>query len=757
MKMTKLFKILGLITLSTILAISSGVGVFFLLKSRETDTGFSLPNGLTEDISEAKLFQNRILRDSYLTGNEIHYQYDGYTFTSENDLNEYIFNKGDVQSYVTAVDPGKAIIDYNALKLDSEKVFNTNINNFTQVYRDKYGNTQLNLDDALSTYVRDSDIVIKYGYGDNRWYLTEAEAKKAVKRDLKVQKSLYYWLNGRYYNAFNLKDIEELVRQMEDGYNVELTNTLLGGTTEKVINRFGRKANINDLLKADFKQDFINNYWESLADFDGISKMRLRATNHADITVKGHYWASESKWHSVNLTFANPYKSFSEMKRDFTDESKWRKFGNDGEDESLKGYTRFFDLIINGKVEHAEVRLSHEREYLRTDVEEIGDKISGIRVFGYKRFKFSDLEYSDESTGTITLFKDKERTEKYKTIGPKKGIFEAILTNDEMSDFYSQWFDYYSNNVITNFGNKANEKLKWFDLINNYYVTNDTKDFLAGKIYKDKLYAINPGNGYGNSIIESYKEWLVRKEDIIEQAKIDLEFVKKNPKSDFAKNFDEDKPYYVDGIYVSLIDLNNHLSLKGNIETRIMYSASDEDHPSDQTGRFLANTEQQAIELLRLFSNSDNSIKIKHSIEIDGKEHIIDPDNLEYSKRNIKSQITIESKFIHNKEADKLRKNQRLSWDALLSSGTYTVYATPHPYLNEKMFFLTREAALDAVKSVLNVDKNLKTFEIRYFVYNFLTKEGEILPIRYSENQIEEIADSIYKKEKGNKIEWENY
>jgi hypothetical protein len=92
-----------------------------------------------------------------------------------------------------------------------------------------------------------------------------------------------------------------------------------------------------------------------------------------------------------------------------------------------------------------------------------------------------------------------------------------------------------------------------------------------------------------------------------------------------------------------------------------MYSFADEEHVSDPTGKFLAPTERQAKELKLLFD--DNYLKTSSYITINGKDFEIDLDenNKELSKKQIKSEVKIESKFIHKNEADLIKKGKRQS------------------------------------------------------------------------------------------------
>jgi hypothetical protein len=68
-----------------------------------------------------------------------------------------------------------------------------------------------------------------------------------------------------------------------------------------------------------------------------------------------------------------------------------------------------------------------------------------LPVYGYKSFEFSDLNYSDNSSTEINLFKDKEKTimlpvesglNSIKNQTIDSHIYEPMLTNDQMTKFY---------------------------------------------------------------------------------------------------------------------------------------------------------------------------------------------------------------------------------------------------------------------------------------------------------------------------------
>jgi flagellar basal body-associated protein FliL len=110
MKKKKVFKTIGLILLSGTLVLVSTSTIFLTLKpnSKQEINNFPIEKNVAPE-----LYQERILNNSYLTSTEKKYFYDGITFSSENDLNEYIYTKGNVQSHVTSVDPIKIVTDYN--------------------------------------------------------------------------------------------------------------------------------------------------------------------------------------------------------------------------------------------------------------------------------------------------------------------------------------------------------------------------------------------------------------------------------------------------------------------------------------------------------------------------------------------------------------------------------------------------------------------------------------------------------------------
>lgn len=70
---------------------------------------------------------------------------------------------------------------------------------------------------------------------------------------MKINKSLYYVFNNQYYNAFNDKDINNLLSNMDNGYHVNINKNLNGNNRTNPIRRNGNGKIIYDLLKNDLR------------------------------------------------------------------------------------------------------------------------------------------------------------------------------------------------------------------------------------------------------------------------------------------------------------------------------------------------------------------------------------------------------------------------------------------------------------------------------------------------------------------------
>lgn len=276
-------------------------GVYYTTVAVRNDYAIS-PEVLRQDI-----LANRVY------GGQVNYsEYDGQTFHSDEALNEYLLKNNKVTSVLTSSNPNKIIKNYEHMTLDDKKIYDADLHNFQQLYRDAFGNVAYSRQDALNTYTNEGLVKAQYSYDGFYWFDTPEEAKINEKYKMKFNKSLYYIYNNQYYNAFNDQDINALVSLMEEGYYANINQSLLGKPLVKPIVEQGNSKLIYDLLKKDLRKDFNGDYYNSVAKTETKYRLAIAATGTNRVTVQysdlnGRYLAGEDYYPgtSTTLEFTN--------------------------------------------------------------------------------------------------------------------------------------------------------------------------------------------------------------------------------------------------------------------------------------------------------------------------------------------------------------------------------------------------------------------------------------------------------------------
>ncbi|WP_425379626.1 hypothetical protein [Spiroplasma endosymbiont of Stenodema calcarata] len=236
---------------------------------------------ISREVLRKDILANRIY------GGKVNYsEYDGHTFYSEEALNEHLLKNNKVTSVVTSSNPNKIIKNYEYMTLDDKKIYDADLNNFPQLYRDAFGNVAYTQEKALQTYTNEGLVKPQYSYDGFYWFDTPEEAKINEKYKMQINKSLYYIYNNEYYNAFNTQDINALISLMDEGYYANLNQSLLGKTLLNPIVQVGDSKLIYVLLKKDFRKDFNGDYYKTITKTETKYRLAISPTGSNRLTVE---------------------------------------------------------------------------------------------------------------------------------------------------------------------------------------------------------------------------------------------------------------------------------------------------------------------------------------------------------------------------------------------------------------------------------------------------------------------------------------
>jgi len=734
--MKKIFKYTLIGSASIGLAIATAVPLA-LINIPKTDDGFI---NLSPELSVLK---NKIVNGSSTTGSEKYYRYDNLIFNSNESLKNYVYNKGDLQSYMTSTNPASIKKDHNIL--DPDKIESLDIKNFRKVYKNANNHVVKTEQEALNSYINPLNLIDEYSYDGEEWYRDSNLARINAKQKKEINKSLYYYFDNQYYNAFNIDDINSLLLKMENGYFAHYDKTLDGSPSAESKPIFGNRLLFHNQNQRELIKDFQTSFYNEVVEFKGDSILTLKFGDKIIASIDGRILGS-----SFDLKFSKQYPSADAMRLDFLDPTKWEYEEEEWKTtEDKKIVTKKVKTIAKRKIE-----VPHETGFkvqtitiknIKTDTNTKGDIVRyPINLYGNEHI----TEFNGKkSKGILTLYANPDKKEILRqTLEPVQG-FDNSLTNDLAREWFDVWYMNYFNNVMTDFGNEGmNSVPNWDNYKYGDFIENKSPYLKLGKIYKDKLYRANGNRGNQLSLINSYFEWQEMKPRILasgdaENDEYQLSTVKNVPGA----------------LTVSRDDLDNFLWLQ-DFDARIMYSVSSKKHASDRKGILLANTEVQAKELHALFS--DKSLKTRYRV-IDKAGNELEPyygSEKEVIKQ-IHEKIKLTAKYVSIKELNSFPEGKEIEWSSLQKRGQYTIYSIPNPnktsQKNARIWYETKEAAYEALTVNLKVDSNLETLLNNYYIYNYVTKKGVTLPIRYKEEDLDDVVEKIleYEKEVGNKYE----
>lgn len=662
-------------------------------------------------------------------GGQINYhEYDGQTFHSDEALNEYLLKNNKVTTVLTSSNPNQIIKNYEHMTLDSKKIYDVDLNNFQQLYRDAFGNVAYSRQDALNTYTNAGLVKAQYSYDGFYWFDTPEEAKINEKYKMKINKSLYYIYNNQYYNAFNDQDINTLVSLMEEGYYTNLNQSLLGKPLVNPIIHQGNSKLIYDLLKKDLQKDFNGDYYNAVTKTETKYQLALAATGTNRITAQ--YYDQNNK-----LIKAIDYNAGSSLTIELTGlnvksgQELIDYFKNDTWNEEWEGppsigrYYKTRDFTGSYKGQNVKIRLN---------------LVPRWSYGGGKTQAPSINEYNiiDQSVGKIKLYANPQQNHAQflDVTHEKKGVFSnSNITTTEKNQFYDIWYDHYFNSFLTNFGSNNNRQVTYHDIKNGNYITNPIFNNTKGKgfIYKDKAYDVNNSKGYSQSLIRSYLNWMPIKAKLLEK-----------PVVRDGQQYYQLRPDFL----ATAEQLDKFLYLEGNFQTKLMYSYSPDPDISDRNGRMLASTLEGAKE--KELINKDRTLRKQYlAYDVFGNKEVT-TSSAEEAIQQLTNKIQLTSKFVHKNEIKTWNAKVKRSWDLIISDGRYVVYRIVDPNQTGKfIYFPAQDLALAAIKTTARLNYMVNKLEKSVYLYSYTTQSKELVPFVFYDNDVESVISKIYQYE----------
>ncbi|WP_342275545.1 hypothetical protein [Spiroplasma endosymbiont of Cantharis lateralis] len=662
-----------------------------------------LVNFLRKDIEENKVY----------LGNQIYSEYDNKIFTSQESLNEYILSNSIVESEFTSSNPSKIIKDYEHMTLDENKIYDIDMDKFAPVYRDAFGNIAKTSDAALETYTHGGLVRQKYSYDQEEWFDSPEEAKINQKNNMKINKSLYYQYNNKYYNAFNIKDINNLLKNFEEGYFVNKTTNLEGQSLLQPIVEYGNKEILYKKMKRELKENFLDSYYYDISKMEYVNSLQftIKEKNEIRISFEGEKQNIYYKGQQPSIIFADKYNSKTQMIQDFKSASKWSKDSEGSLGIGREYWYRNFRLKKpnDNKIYNATIKLVPKWS----------------KGGGFNKPSFDNYNYEDKTISKINTYYDSSKGQLIESLGnlnQRYSIQES--TREDKTFMYDAWFEEYFQKNLTNFRGNDNKYVDYADILNENYIKN-----IDGSVYKDLMYDINYAKGTSFSLIQSYYDWLIVKNDIL-----------KNPVIVDGENKYQLKPDF----YATREQLDNFLQLQGKFNTVLKYSYGSTPDLSSPDGKLLADSYEEARE--KQFLQSNLSLK-KRYIAYDVFGQSIESGNSEEEAiRALKSTISLQSKMTHKKEIESWN-NVKKSYDSIISDGRYLVYKLKDIKTNSYIYYASQEMALKAALSNARVNGDVNKTSIDKYMYTYSDSlTGEEISVIFYNNDINSAIDKILLK-----------
>ncbi|AUB32134.1 hypothetical protein [Spiroplasma floricola] len=683
------------------------------LTSFSTTTVSSLveKNNVSEKEKLINFLRNDIEKKKVFLGNENYIKFDNKVFTNKNLLNEYLLSNSYIKSEFTFSNPNKIIKDYENMILDKNRIYSLDMDKYTKVYRDAFGNIAKTSKNALDTYTNAGLVKQKYSYDEVQWFDTPEEAKINQKDKMEIRSSLYYIHNNKYYNAFNITDINNLLGDFKKGYFVNKEKNIEGNRLLKPIKEYGDKKDIFDKMIRELKSNFLDSYFYKSSKVEYINKLKIKSKdeNQFRVLFPGENEDIFMYGNEAELTFANKYSTYQEMLNDFRDRSKWMRHQEWGIVNCIYYLQRWMDLINpkTGKKERARIGLFPK--WVRNNEARIDNYV-----------------YWDNTKSTLINYYDERKQNSITTINlnaPRYSLKETLVT--ERESVYNSWFlEYFAKN-ITNFGVEENTRINYKDILKEKFIKN-----IDGSVYKDLLYDVNNAKGHPYSLIKSYYDWLPIKQRILQ-----------SPKVINGKTMYQLKPDF----YVEKKQLDTYLPLQGKFSTVLKFFYGSTSDISSEDGKLLSDTYEEAME--RKFINSKLTLKKKYiAFNVFG-ESVESGESQEEAIRKLQNSILLNSKMVHKDEYNTWNWNLKKSYDSIISDGRYIVYKVFLKNSNDYIYFPSQERALKAVLSNSISNGSLNEFSTKKYMYTYIDSINKFeYSLIFYDNDIQSAINKILDK-----------
>ncbi|AGM26419.1 hypothetical protein SSYRP_v1c08300 [Spiroplasma syrphidicola EA-1] len=673
-----------------------------ILTTTPVGVSASVINENSEVTSPREALFQTIKSSSTVKSTKTKYSYDNHVFYSQTDLDNYIYQSSKIETIQTSSNPGKIIEDYQYRTLKADKIYDTDFNNFQLVYRDAYGNTALTKQAALNTYTNAGSVKAQYSYDGIGWFDSPEEAKNGFIYKGGLHKSLYYYVNGRYYNVFNEDDQAKLLNSLTSGYYVKPSEFTQGLTL------YGTKETLKDTIHNNFESTWTDSStsfpinYTSYLETDVNHKIYLSPGGDDMIKVSINRGRTQDYYRGDTFVFEDKHNQLS--KDELTTKMGWQqKFEKSGPAVGKYYWTKTINLEGN----------QYDFTYLPIKAGSFGK---------YTDFNWNALTSSQDYNATLYLYdkvkNDPTRQQIYRwdNIG-----IEITNPNEIPTTYVRQSYDIWFNNFYSR-----------------QFLTLDKKDengiaYNDFGVYADTLYDVNGTHGDKYSVRESvnYYNTVLKQEILQRETIIENGVTKYKLREDF---------------YASAAELNQYLFLTGDMNTVLMYTYLDVENISSIDGLALAPTQAQAQE--RLFQ-LESGVLLKQYFAYDAFGSFeISGESAEDAIKQLQNRISLTGRYVNKAEIESWNGHP-MSFDNIIEDGVYNVYRIFSSIRQEQgldpyIYFESYSAALIAIKAGINEQIQILTETINVYIYVYKDKNNETHTYSYTnDNEIEQIINEI--------------
>ncbi|AXK51685.1 hypothetical protein [Spiroplasma alleghenense] len=643
-----------------------------------------------------------IASKSKVIGTKEIYNFNGETFNSKQELDNFIYSESLIQSYQTSSNLNEIIKDHQNGILDETKLYDTNLDNFSMVYRDAFGNAQTQRQKALDSYTNLGLVQQRYSYDHIGWYDSPTEAKDNFVFKQGLEKSNYYQVNGRFYNAFNKDDQEKMLNGFVDGYYLKPSNFV--GTKRAI----GNADNIEKTIKNNFAskwgsptrvtktEDICDDL--NYVDFVETSTQQTFKFYKSEKIEMHHYIEGREQKHNGQVTI-KPKDRLDGGTDFFRNKNNYDRGLTHGSWNGKKWLYKYGFINSDGQKEEITFNTTKDGSWGKNPTDVDLSKLiidlthnSAIKLYGKKIDEMKDSE------------KDAYLIRTKSNLG-----YEIASTKDIPTEIVLELFDYWLPVFVKN------------EILNTYGLPREKYNKYGVK--RDYLYGPNGVKGEELSVSDSQEYY-----DNVLKPEIMTRY----------DGFDQEgnQLYKVNSqLSVTKADLDNYLYLMGEMDVRTLYTFTGEKHQSSLDGLLLSPTSAEAQE--KLFQIESNVLAKKYfAFDVYGNYEVSGNDK-EDAVRKLQTKIDLSSKYVHNDEI-KSWKNKTVSFDNIITDGIYTTYKV---MINDKpMYFINQMDAYDALVSG-SYGGSVVTSEVSNVYLYIQNKDGEYIEHTYSTPQeLEQIA-----------------